>query len=38
VITRDRQTMLVYFAWPTKRPGGNQSQLTILIYKVETYL
>jgi len=25
----DRQTMLVYFVWPTKRPGGHQSQLTI---------
>jgi len=24
----DRQTMLVYFTWPTKRPGGHQSQLT----------
>jgi len=24
----DRQTILVYFAWPTKRPGGHQSQLT----------
>jgi len=21
--------MLVYFTWPTKRPGGHQSQLTI---------
>jgi len=20
----DRQTMLVYFTWPTKRPGGHQ--------------
>jgi len=25
----DRQTILVYFAWPTKRPGGHQSQLTM---------
>jgi len=25
----DRQTMLVYFTWPTKRPGGHQSQLTM---------
>jgi len=25
----NRQTILVYFAWPTKRPGGHQSQLTI---------
>jgi len=24
----DRQTILVYFAWPTKRPGGHKSQLT----------
>jgi len=24
----DRQTMLVYFTWPTKRPGGHQCQLT----------
>jgi len=24
-----RQAMLVYFAWPTKRPGGHQSQLTM---------
>ena len=24
-----RQTILVYFAWPTKRPGGRQSQLTM---------
>jgi len=23
----DRQTMLVRFTWPTKRPGGHQSQL-----------
>ena len=23
------QTILVYFAWPTKRPGGHQSQLTM---------
>ena len=26
-----RQTILVYFTWPTKRPGGHQSQLTINI-------
>ena len=26
----DRQTILVYFAWPTKRPGGHQSQLTMV--------
>jgi len=25
----DRQTILGYFAWPTKRPGGHQSQLTM---------
>jgi len=25
----DRQTMLVYFTWPTKRPGGHQSQVTM---------
>jgi len=28
-IQTDRQTILVYFAWPTKRPGGHQSQLTM---------
>jgi len=28
-ISTDRQTMLVYFAWLTKRPGSHQSQLTI---------
>jgi len=30
----DRQTMLVYFTWPTKRPGGHQSQLTINVYVI----
>jgi len=25
----DRQTMLGYFTWLTKRPGGHQSQLTM---------
>jgi len=24
-----RQTIVVYFAWPTKSPGGHQSQLTM---------
>jgi len=31
VSVRQRQTILVYFAWPTKRPGGHQSQLTIFV-------
>ena len=26
---QDRQTVLVYFTWPTKRPGGHQIQLTM---------
>ena len=25
----DRQTMLVYFTWPTKRPRDHQCQLTM---------
>jgi len=25
----NRQAMLVYFTWLTKRPGGHQSQLTM---------
>jgi len=29
IFADDRQTILVYFAWPTKRPGGHQSQLTM---------
>ena len=33
----DRQTILVYFAWPTKRPGGHQSQLTVSARKVPPY-
>ena len=34
LLKTDRQTMLVYFAWPTKRPGGHQSQLTINLIEV----
>ena len=30
LLKTDRQTTLVYFAWPTKRPGNHQSQLTII--------
>jgi len=33
-IQTDRQTMLVYFTWPTKRPGGHQNKLTIYLVKL----